>query len=108
MREDMSTRETGKRIAQTRKELGWSARKLSERCEQIGYLIPRGTIAKTESGDRTTVPVQELVIIAEALGVLPSYLFPPLARMERDAARKELVEDLVSRLIDVVDSVPKA
>lgn|SRR5690554_1867203 len=108
MREDMSTQETGKRIAQTRKELGWSARELSERCEQIGYPIPRATIANTEIGNRTTVPVQEIVIIAEALGVLPSYLFPPLARLERDAARKELVEDLVSRVIDLVDPVPKA
>lgn len=70
--------EIGQNIQRIRKTLGVSASRLSEACSDLGYGIPRSTIANLESGRKESVPVHELVVIAEALGVPPLHLLYPI------------------------------
>lgn len=43
-------------VKRRRKEIGWSAQQLSDRCKDIGHPIPRNVIANMESGRRTNLP----------------------------------------------------
>ncbi|MFC8039622.1 helix-turn-helix domain-containing protein [Paenarthrobacter sp. NPDC057355] len=61
----------GSNIQRARKDLGMSAQHLSDGCEAAGYPIPRSTIANLESGRKETVSLQELMVIAQVLGVPP-------------------------------------
>jgi 8-oxo-dGTP pyrophosphatase MutT (NUDIX family)/transcriptional regulator with XRE-family HTH domain len=55
-----------------------SAQELSDAIARLGGQLPRGVIAKLESGRRNVVTVDELLIIAAALGVEPLRLLVPL------------------------------
>ncbi len=61
----------GRLIRQERDAQALSAQELSDKCAALGYRIARGTIAKTENGDRRHVPLQEVAVIAAALDVPP-------------------------------------
>ena len=67
----------GARIRELRDVAGLSAQKLSTRCEELGFPIPRSTIANIESGRKESIPVHEVSVIAKALDVPPlAVLFP--------------------------------
>lgn len=57
-----------------------SAQQLSERCTELGYPIPRSTIANLERGRKETISVQEVLVLARALEVPPLQLVFPVGR----------------------------
>jgi len=65
------TARIGQVILELRKARGMSAQDLADRCSELGYPIPRSTIANMETRARKTVPVQEIAVLAAALGVPP-------------------------------------
>jgi transcriptional regulator with XRE-family HTH domain len=68
----------GTRIRALRDAAGLSAQKLSDRCEEFGFPIPRSTIANIESGRKEAIPVHEVAVLAAALGTSPASLLFPL------------------------------
>ncbi|MEV0282454.1 helix-turn-helix transcriptional regulator, partial [Streptomyces sp. NPDC050610] len=44
-------------VRRRRKEKGWSAQDLADRCERLGHPIPRNVIANMESGRRASLPL---------------------------------------------------
>ena len=71
----LPTNITGRQIAKLRTEKGLSQDKLAGRCQRAGWDISRGTLAKIEAGVRC-VSDAELLLLAQALGVSISDLFP--------------------------------
>lgn len=74
-------------IRETRKQRGWSVAELAERCDEIGAgPITANVIENIESGRRKDgkrtrdITVDELVAIAQALGVHPAALMPELGQ----------------------------
>ena len=65
-------------IRRYRLEQGLSAQKLADRCELLGFAVPRSVIANLENGHREGIDVAELEIIARALNVSPADLAVPL------------------------------
>jgi transcriptional regulator with XRE-family HTH domain len=55
-----------------------SAQQLSDEVARLGVTMPRGVIAKLESGIRASVTVDELLALAAALDVPPLWLLFPL------------------------------
>lgn len=82
------TRRIGRNLAALRALKGVSGRELSERCEALGHPMPRNLIANLESGRKTTIPVHEVVILAQALGV------PPIRLLYDVSGEEERVEVL--------------
>lgn len=75
---ERTTDAVGDAVARYRKERGLSAQQLADRCAQLGGSLPRGVIAKLESRSRGSVTVDELLVLAEALGVPVVRLLAPL------------------------------
>lgn len=73
----------GTRIRTLRDKAGISAQKLSERCEDLGFAIPRSTIANIESGRKEAIPVHEVAALAAALETSPASLLCPLDEPEQ-------------------------
>lgn len=73
------TREIGAAVQLHRKRQGLSAEALSARCSDVGYPIPRNTIANLENGRKEGVPVHEVMVLAMALNVAPIDLLFPVA-----------------------------
>ncbi|MFE4609154.1 helix-turn-helix domain-containing protein [Streptomyces niveus] len=65
-------------VRRRRKELGWSAQDLADRCEEAGYPIPRNVIANMESGRRAVLPLVEVMVLAKALRMSPIALIYPV------------------------------
>lgn len=65
-------------VRRRRKELHWSAQDLADKCEEVGYPIPRNVIANMESGRRATLPLVEVMVLARALRVTPISLIYPV------------------------------
>ncbi|MFH8557261.1 helix-turn-helix domain-containing protein [Streptomyces celluloflavus] len=65
-------------VRRRRKELRWSAQDLADRCEEIGYPIPRNVIANMESGRRANLPLVEIMVLAKALHMSPISLIYPV------------------------------
>ncbi len=57
-----------------------SAQQLSERCAELGYPIPRSTITNLEIGRKESISIQEVAILAKALGIPPLSLVFPIGR----------------------------
>lgn len=55
-----------------------SAQDLADACEEIGYPIPRNVVANMESGRRTTLPLPDVLVLAEALHTHPICLLFPV------------------------------
>ena len=69
----------GKQVSRLRNGLNISQEQLSARCQRAGLDISRGTLAKIEAGVRC-VSDQEALLLAQALGVSVSDLFPKAKR----------------------------
>jgi transcriptional regulator with XRE-family HTH domain len=95
---DRFVRTVAGEVRRYRKQARMSAQQLSDRCEALGLPIKRSVLANLESGRRTTISVPELLILAEALGVVPMLLLFPLGR-------EETVEVLPGRQVDPWDAV---
>jgi transcriptional regulator with XRE-family HTH domain len=67
------------RIKEVRRVRGWSAAQLAARCATLGMPeLDRSTVANIENGRRQRVGVDELLVLALALGVAPLHLLVPL------------------------------
>lgn len=75
----MPTNVTGKQVSRLRNQLGLSQDQLSAKCQRVGLDISRGTLAKIEAGIRC-VSDGEALLLAQALGVGVSELFPKAKR----------------------------
>jgi transcriptional regulator with XRE-family HTH domain len=60
---------------------GLSQQELAREIAKVGELVPRGTIARTEAGERD-VPLSQVIAFALALDVAPTSLFLPLNSSE--------------------------
>lgn len=69
-------------VRRRRKELGWSAQDLADKCEEIGHPIPRNVIANMESGRRSNLPLVDVMVLAEALNAPPICLLYPVGYVE--------------------------
>ncbi|MCD2117092.1 MULTISPECIES: helix-turn-helix domain-containing protein [Rhodococcus] len=67
----------GAAVRRRRNDLGISAQKLADACTELGYPLPRNSIANLENGRRSEVSVAELIVIARALRVPPLLLLFP-------------------------------
>ncbi|MFG3378818.1 helix-turn-helix domain-containing protein [Streptomyces sp. NPDC047999] len=71
-----------KEVRRRRKELGMSAQNLADACEEIGHPIPRNVIANMESGRRASLPLVDVMVLAEALHTNPICLIYPVGYVE--------------------------
>ncbi|MBO8197721.1 transcriptional regulator [Streptomyces smyrnaeus] len=69
-------------VRRRRRELRMSAQDLADKCEEIGYPIPRNVIANMESGRRAVLPLVEVLVLAEALNTYPICLLYPVGYVE--------------------------
>ncbi|MEW1612436.1 MULTISPECIES: helix-turn-helix transcriptional regulator [unclassified Streptomyces] len=69
-------------VRRRRKELGWSAQDLADRCAEIGHPIPRNVIANMESGRRSNLPLVDVMVLAEALRTPPICLLYPVGYVD--------------------------
>ncbi|WP_406094492.1 helix-turn-helix domain-containing protein [Streptomyces sp. NBC_01013] len=70
-------------VRRRRKEMGWSAQELADRCEQLGHPIPRNVIANMESGRRAGLPLVDVLVLAAALETYPACLVFPVGYVDR-------------------------
>lgn len=71
------THAIGRQVAAARHAQGISAQALSDACGALGHDVPRSTLTNLENGRKATIPLDELVVIARALGVPPLDLLCP-------------------------------
>lgn len=64
-------------LRRLRRERGWSARELGERCEAAGLAWDRNIVANVEHGRRSNFTVTELVTLAHVFNVPPLLLLCP-------------------------------
>ncbi|MFJ2916669.1 helix-turn-helix domain-containing protein [Streptomyces sp. NPDC087307] len=69
-------------VRRRRKELGWSAQDLADKCTEIGHPIPRNVIANMESGRRSNLPLVDVMVLAEALNTPPICLIYPVGYVD--------------------------
>lgn len=60
----------------SRKSRGWSGDRLATEMRKRGAQWTRTTVAKLENGHRANISIEELVLLAELLGVSPTQLLP--------------------------------
>lgn len=60
-----------------------SAQDLADRCEEIGHPIPRNVIANMESGRRASLPLVDVLVLAEALQTYPICLLYPVGYVDQ-------------------------
>jgi transcriptional regulator with XRE-family HTH domain len=68
------TRGIGQRVAFYRNRADLTASMLSARCAELGLPMDRNVLAKLENGHRNSVTVDEVCVLAAALGVPPVML----------------------------------
>lgn len=90
------TAQIGRAIARQRKRRRLSAAKLSEKCAEQGFAIPRTTITNLENGRKASIPVHELFVLARALDASPQDLLFPAATdatvLGPDGREEDIVE----------------
>lgn len=72
------SRQIVEEIKRRRGALGLRAQDVSDRAAELGIHMPRGVIARLESGDRKQLSVAELLTFALALDVPPILLIAPI------------------------------
>ena len=72
----------GKQVRAIRSTKGLSAQDLSDKCAVIGFTVARNTISNLENGRKEVVTIQEIVVMAFALGCPPVALLYPLEAEE--------------------------
>ncbi|WKV79538.1 helix-turn-helix transcriptional regulator [Streptomyces sp. SNU607] len=70
-------------VRRRRKEMGWSAQDLADRCEELGHPTPRNVIANMESGRRAGLPLVDVIVLAAALETYPACLIFPVGYVDR-------------------------
>ncbi|WP_269855186.1 helix-turn-helix domain-containing protein [Streptomyces sp. RPT161] len=70
-------------VRRRRKEMGWSAQDLADKCEQLGHPIPRNVIANMESGRRANLPLVDVMVLAAALETYPVCLIFPVGYVDQ-------------------------
>jgi hypothetical protein len=60
-----------------------SAQALADRCVGLGFPLDRSVIAKLEAGNRQTITVPEVLVLARALRVPPLLLVTPVGHSEK-------------------------
>ncbi|MDQ1018320.1 helix-turn-helix domain-containing protein [Streptomyces afghaniensis] len=80
-------------VRRRRKEMGWSAQDLADRCEGLGHPIPRNVIANMESGRRANLPLVDVMVLAAALETYPVCLIFPVGYV--DETQELPFEDLI-------------
>lgn len=81
-----------------RERLKMSAQRLSDRCAELGYPIPRNTISNLENSRKEAVSVAELLTLAAALQMPPIALLCPV--WGRPADGGDAVELLPGETLD--------
>jgi transcriptional regulator with XRE-family HTH domain len=76
------TRMVASQVRRYRTERGMSAQALADRCEQLGFAIPRPVLSNLENGRRESVSLAEVLVLAAALDVPPIELALPLGVQE--------------------------
>lgn len=69
-------------VRRRRKELGWSAQDLADKCEEMGHPIPRNVIANMESRRRSNLPLVDVMVLAQALNTPPICLIYPVGYVD--------------------------
>ncbi|MDI3402598.1 helix-turn-helix domain-containing protein [Streptomyces cavernicola] len=70
-------------VRRRRREMGWSAQDLADRCEELGHPIPRNVIANMESGRRANLPLVDVMVLAAALETYPVCLIFPVGYVKK-------------------------
>lgn len=60
-----------------------SAQELADACTEIGHTVPRSVIANMESGRRASLPLVDVMVLAQALETNPICLIVPVGYVER-------------------------
>ena len=63
------TARIGEAVRAGRAYRGISAQELSDRCEAVGYRVPRNTITNLENGRKASIPLHELFVMSKALDI---------------------------------------
>lgn len=74
------TQVVAEQVRRYRQSAGLSTQKLSDRCAEIGYPIPRSVLANLETGRRPMVSLAELFVLGSALNVSPVLLMLPIGQ----------------------------
>ncbi|MFJ2374790.1 transcriptional regulator [Streptomyces sp. NPDC087769] len=69
-------------VRRRRRELGWSAQDLANKCEEMGHPIPRNVIANMESRRRSNLPLVDVMVLAQALNTPPICLIYPVGYVD--------------------------
>jgi transcriptional regulator with XRE-family HTH domain len=69
-------------VRRYRLEHKMSAQRLADRCEELGFAIPRPVLSNLENGRRDSITLAELLTLAAVLDVPPAALMTPLGRQE--------------------------
>jgi transcriptional regulator with XRE-family HTH domain len=69
-------------VRRYRKARKMSVQSLADRCEELGYPIPRPVLSNLETGRRESITVAELLVLSAALDVPPVLLGIPLGAPE--------------------------
>jgi transcriptional regulator with XRE-family HTH domain len=76
------TRAIAAELKVQRTEQKLSAQKLADRCEELGFPVPRAVITNLENGHREAVTVAELLVLARALGISAAQLVAGLGHAD--------------------------
>lgn len=79
------------RVRDARRAQGFSVRELSERTKQLGHEVTRQVLVNLEAGRRRALSIDDLFVIAHALGVNPLFLLFDQMQMGRP---NEVLPDL--------------
>ncbi len=71
------------RLRDARRAQGFSVRELSERTKQLGHEVTRQVLVNLEAGRRRALSIDDLFVIAHALGVNPLFLLFDQMQMGR-------------------------
>jgi len=90
----------GSRIRELRQQQGISAQRLSD---AVGGLMTRAVIANLENGRKQDLLVNELVAIADALGVVPEQLDERLrgSGSQWQAGYQQAIRDACARISEL-------
>ncbi|GHB20374.1 transcriptional regulator [Streptomyces chryseus] len=83
-------------VRRRRRELGWSAQDLADKCEEMGHPIPRNVIANMESRRRSNLPLVDVMVLAQALNTPPICLIYPVGYV--DVVQRLPLQDSTSPL----------
>jgi transcriptional regulator with XRE-family HTH domain len=86
-------RDVGERVRIRRRELNLSAQTVSDRTGILGHEIKRSVIAEMENGNRSTVSIADVLMLAQALNMPPMMLLFPVGTTTLTEIRPgELIE----------------